>query len=350
MHIVDVTLTSENVERSVACWADLGAYSGDELDRVLPVLRGLFATRCARGSICTVDGVTSGCGMSAFVHAEVLDEALAAPEPLLTKRLLVAAASRPDRSPFLAPADIGEGNARRGLHLLILQANVDDSAGVGEVLRGWLTRAFYRLHDGYRLVRVAGEYVGPMAVGVTRSGEFELVHEFSSAVTGIDVETALVVLTPERAASATMQTFVYSPPTILFTAGEQELLRCALDGAPDDIVARRLGVTLSSVKARWTRVQQRAMQMAPHLFETVPRPKQPHQRGAQTRHLVLEYVRAHPSELTPYLRDHEQTSARSRATLQTSGADRESRDARQTPHTPAGDNALPRRPPDADVW
>jgi hypothetical protein len=50
-------------------------------------------------------------------------------------------------------------------------------------------------------------------------------------------------------------------------------------------------------------VLQRATRMVPELFRSVPLPKQPHQRGAQTRHLVLEYVRAHPSELTPYLRE-----------------------------------------------
>lgn len=334
MHIVDVTLTAENVERSVAMWADLKAYSADELERALVVLRALVQTRCARGAVCTVNGVISGCGLSAFVHADVLDTALASPQPMLTKRLLLAAASRSHRSPFLAPIDIAQGNATHGLHLLILQANVDESAGLGDLLRGRLTRAFYRMHDGYRLVRVAGEYVGSMAAGAARAGEFEVVHEFASTATGLDVPTAVLVLTPERAGprgSATMQTFVYNPPSILFTAGEQELLRGALDGAPDDIVAGRLGITLSSVKARWTRVQQRATQMVPELFETVPQPKQPHQRGAQIRHLILEYVRAHPSELTPYLRDQGRASAPLQPTAQTpekqSRGGRRSRDA-----------------------
>ena len=273
--------------------------------RTLRVLHELFATRCARGSIITVDGVARACGLSAFVHAHVLDAALADPRPLLTKRQLLAAATDATASPFLSVTDIARGNAREGLHLLILQTNVDRSAGHGHALLGQLTRAFYRLHDGYNLTRIVADYVGPMAVGVARAGEFDVVRVFPSIAPGVDVPSALVVLTPGIAAArgnTTIHAFVYNAPRILFTAREQDLLRCALDGAPDDIVAGRLGMALSLVKARWTRVQQRAMAMMPELFHSVPLPKQANRRGAQTRHLLLEYVRAHPSELTPYLR------------------------------------------------
>jgi DNA-binding CsgD family transcriptional regulator len=306
MYPVELTLTSANVERSVDLWADRSAYSPDELDRVLGLLGRLFARRCAHGTIITINGVTRACGLSAFVHADVLDAAIPHPLPLLTKRLLLAAAADSRARPFLEQADIARGNARDGLHLLILQANIDTSTGHGDVLFGQLTRAFYRLHDGYRPARVVADYVGPVAVAVARAGEFDIVREFPSIAPGIDIPSALVVLTPAAAAArgnTTIQTFAYNPPRIMFTAREQELLRCALDGAPDDIVAGRLGVALSSVKARWTRVQQRAIQMVPELFLSVPLPKQPHRRGAQTRHLVLQYVRTHPSELTPYLRD-----------------------------------------------
>ena len=307
MHAVELTVTSANVERSVALWADRAAYSPDELEQVLPVLRRLFARRCAHGTIISMNGVVRACGLSAFVHADVLDAAIVQPMPLLAKRLLLNAATESGTLPFLDDADIARGNARDGLHLLILEANVDTSTGHGDLLLGQLTRAFYRSHDGYRLVRVVAEYVGPVAVGVARAGEFDIIREFPNIAPGLDVGSALVVLTPAGASArgnTTIQTFVYEPPQIMFTAREQDLLRCALDGAPDDIVAGRLATSLSSVKSRWIRVQQRAMQMAPELFQAVPLPKQPHQRGAQTRHLVLEYVRAHRSELTPYLRNH----------------------------------------------
>jgi len=306
MQVVDVTLTSATVARSVSLWPDLAVYSPAELKQVLGVLRRLLVKRCARGAVITVDGVPRACGLSAFVRAEVLDDALAHPTPLLTKRLLLAASGRRNPSPFLDDIEIARGNARGGLHLLIMQAHVDAGAGHLDMLFGRLTRAFYRLHDGYRLVRVVADYVGPMAVGVAKGGEFEVVREFERIAPDINIPSALVTLTPERAAArsnTTIQMFAYHPPRILFTPREQDLLRCALDGSPDDIIAGRLGVKLSSVKAGWTRVLQRAVRMAPELFHGVPLPKQSHRRGAQTRHLVLAYVRANPSELTPYLRE-----------------------------------------------
>jgi DNA-binding CsgD family transcriptional regulator len=273
--------------------------------------------RSAHGSIITVNGVVRACGMSAFVHANVLDAAIANPMPLLTKRLLLSDAATLGRSSFLNEKDIARGNTRDGLHLLIMQANLDASAGDGDILFGQLTRAFYRQHEGYRLVRVVADYVGPVGVAAARSGEFEIICEFTSIAPGINIPSALAVVTPERAAArsnTTTQAFVYTPPRILFTAREQALLRCAVDGSPDEAIAARLGVGLSSVKARWTRVQQRAVRMAPELFRAVPLPKLSNRRGAQTRHLLLEYVRANPSELTPYFRDATRTSAPQRAT------------------------------------
>src|SRR5918993_1787645 len=105
MHAVELTVTSANVERSVALWADRAAYSPDELEQVLPVLRRLFARRCAHGTIISMNGVVRACGLSAFVHADVLDAAIVQPMPLLAKRLLLNAATESGTLPFLDDAD-----------------------------------------------------------------------------------------------------------------------------------------------------------------------------------------------------------------------------------------------------
>src|SRR5688572_15982643 len=224
MQVVDVTLSSTTVERSVPLWPDLSAYSSDELKQALHVLRQLLKTRCAQGSIISINGFARACGLSAFVRADVLDQAIAHPLPLLTKRLLLSGADRSRRSPFLDEIEIARGNARDGLHLLIMQANVDATAGHVDILFGQLTRAFYRLYDGYRLARVVADYVGQISVGVARGGEFEVICEFPRIAPGIDIPSALVTLTPERAAArgnTTIQTFAYHPPCIFFTPREQ---------------------------------------------------------------------------------------------------------------------------------
>jgi DNA-binding NarL/FixJ family response regulator len=59
--------------------------------------------------------------------------------------------------------------------------------------------------------------------------------------------------------------FVYNHPRLLFTPAEQEVLRAALDGAPDEIISERLGIPLSATKARWTRIHQRVTKRLPEL-------------------------------------------------------------------------------------
>jgi hypothetical protein len=93
--------------------------------------------------------------------------------------------------------------------------------------------------------------------------------------------------------------FAYSPPHLFFTSAEQQVLSEALRGVTDDTISARLGVPLSTVKARWNRIQDRAIRLEPDLFSDVPLPSH-RGRGVQTRHRVLQYVRDHPSELTPY--------------------------------------------------
>jgi hypothetical protein len=94
--------------------------------------------------------------------------------------------------------------------------------------------------------------------------------------------------------------FVYSPPVIRFTEAERELLRIAISGGTDEWMSSHLGLSLSAVKARWIRIQERAMRRLPELFAGSPAASRPGRRGAQTRHILLHYVRRMPCELTPY--------------------------------------------------
>jgi hypothetical protein len=96
--------------------------------------------------------------------------------------------------------------------------------------------------------------------------------------------------------------FTYSPPKLRFTAPEQRLLSEALAGGTDETLSAHLGIPLSAVKARWTRIQERVMRFAPDLFANLRvAPHRDRGRGVQTRHLILRYLRDHPSELTPYV-------------------------------------------------
>jgi hypothetical protein len=82
-------------------------------------------------------------------------------------------------------------------------------------------------------------------------------------------------------------------------AAEQELLLSAIDGAIDEEIARRLGLTMRSVKRRWMAVFEQLSRSLPELFPGTVNTEL-ETRGRQKRHLVLAYVRKHPEELRPF--------------------------------------------------
>ena len=81
--------------------------------------------------------------------------------------------------------------------------------------------------------------------------------------------------------------FAYSPPRLLFTVAEQQLLSEALTGITDETLSLRLGIPLSAVKARWSRIQHRVARTAPELFKGVPEMSNRHGRGVQDSPLHL---------------------------------------------------------------
>jgi hypothetical protein len=93
--------------------------------------------------------------------------------------------------------------------------------------------------------------------------------------------------------------FVYRPPRLRLTPTQQDVLRIALTGATDAEIAKQLGgIPLPRVKARWSRIFRQVA--GSELGSQLARPKQNGTRGRQMRHIIVEDVRKHPSELTPF--------------------------------------------------
>jgi hypothetical protein len=172
-------------------------------------------------------------------------------------------------------------------------------------------QSFQDLHRGYRLARIVNEIFGRELIDVviaSRSWEERRLFRDIDGVLGY--ESHLSTLTREQAAqwrTPLLPMFVYSAPQAFFTAAEQELLRSALDGGTDVDISRRLGVPLTAVKARWQRIHDRMLTRAPHVLEQRRESQYPERRGGQMRHAILAFVRANPSELTPYARPTGQT-------------------------------------------
>jgi hypothetical protein len=245
-----------------------------------------------------------------------MDAYLADPQPHLGKRLLVDAQA-PESTSVLPVSGIAERNAGAGLQMVVANTACDTGARDGATVLGVLMRAFQDIHRGHRIARIVTEVFGEDAISaLIHSGSCEVLRVFNLSAPGRQLRSLVGTLTREQAVASTLPLlamFAYSPPRLFFTTAEQELLAEALAGVTDETLSRRLDIPLSAVKARWTRVQERAAGRAPHLFKDVPVPPRGG-RGVQRRHLILQYVRHLPSELTPYA----QTPARARPHRDTS--------------------------------
>jgi hypothetical protein len=302
-----VRLTPQNLPLCARLWGGRETYARDELPRVLAAAAMLLSEGRALGAIVFEDKHARAFGITTFVDERFVDAYLAQPHPHLGKRLLLEA-DKPGCSDILDVHQIGLRNAGAGLQLVVANTCYDTSAHEPDTVLGRLIGAFQEVHRGYRVARIVNEVFGEAGISVVEdSRTYEVVRIFDLQVPGRKLQSLVGTLTREQAAALKnplLTMFAYSPPRLFFTATEQRLLSEALAGITDERLSERLGIPVSAVKARWSRIQERVARMAPELFEHVPATPNRGGRGVQTRHLIVQYVRDHPSELTPYAAPH----------------------------------------------
>jgi hypothetical protein len=294
-------LTADNLDRTVSLWSDRLTYSDDEFRRAVTRAAKLLREGRAFGALVLERECVRGFGLTAFVRDDVVDRLLTTMTPQLGKLLLLGRAPGAQAA-ILDRAELARGNAGRGLSLVVLNSNYDVDSDDAVAVLGCIISSFQAVHQGYRLSRIINEAHGEHNIEVVETSRaFDTcylvddtggVRGFRSLVGSLTREAAAVRTSP------LLGMFVYAPPRIGFSIPEQDLLQQAMSGAPDTMLAAKLDVATSAVKARWRRIVQRALSAVPELFDGLPAPRRG--RGLQVRHLVLEYVRQHPSELTPY--------------------------------------------------
>jgi hypothetical protein len=303
MHISAAPLTPADLVECGALWPERSTYTGQEFARALETCGALLREGRAIGGAIRDARRLSAYEISTFVQERFADEYMRSPHPLLGKRLLLEGVAG---GAVLDWRGIAERNAGDGLQLVIVSANYDVAVRDPMLVMGEVIRLFLELHRGYRIARIINEGIGEAnASALIEPGVYDVHRMFPRIDPDFPVPSAVCVLTRERVESRLNPfggMFAYNPPRAFFTRAEQDLLLAALDGAPDDTLSARLGIPLSAVKARWTRIYQRVVKCLPELVEHVRAPHAADRRGAQIRHLVLEYVRRNRSELTPYRR------------------------------------------------
>jgi len=165
-----------------------------------------------------------------------------------------------------------------------------------------LAGSFAELHLGYQLKRMLTELADFQDLNFAKASRLwrTIPHpdlkDCESTHLGI-IETADV---QALAGSVLAPLFKKNVPKLNLRPNDKELLLVALDGCTDEVIAKRLNITVPAVKRRWEDIYGRISSNPIDLEFPSETQRRNGRRGAQKRHLLLAYVRQHREELRPY--------------------------------------------------
>lgn len=246
-------------------------------------------------------------GASAFIDPDWADAAVGSREPYLTLRTLRAELG--GRSPILRPDEVA---SQAALNLLVLHYAEDRSLPppAAAAVRYRTFQAFVEVHRGYPMGKIIQEFWDEMDPEFILNGWGRVVNDYDDywqllahedrparRPFLIGVSRADVAANPGNIAAPM---FLYSPPRLGFSRGEQRLLRQALVGQTDIELAHDLNVALTTVKSRWRSIYDRVGRSAPEILPPAAMAATPRAaRGREKRRRLLAYLREHPEELRP---------------------------------------------------
>jgi hypothetical protein len=95
----------------------------------------------------------------------------------------------------------------------------------------------------------------------------------------------------------------YTPPRLCLSRCEQHLLLAARDGATDEQLSTKLGISIHAIKMRWRMIYDRSAASLPGLVaDSLGVDGKTRGRGREKKQHLLDYVRKHPEELHPVSR------------------------------------------------
>ena len=305
--------------RIVASHPKLGPRYGTEIANLSAFWRRLFANEWYFTNAVFEEGEGGsvrvlGVGLCVFVSDDFLQEAKNPPSfwfgPEITRRVTRG------HSPLLTEKQVAEANSRQGLNLLVLQTGLNPEYFTRPEATAVNATAFVEGQRGYRLKEISAQGETPEhLVAMLNFGA--LLFSYTEGcyldspiqnLERISVEPHLAGLTREaatrRKGSWLGSLFVYQPPRLGFSRGEQQLLFAAMGGKTDEELSDLLGVSLYTVKKVWRAVYTRVGDNLPELIpnqlskEELPQVD----RGKEKKRRLLAYLREHPEELRPISR------------------------------------------------
>ncbi len=207
--------------------------------------------------------------------------------------------------PFPDEAEVARANGGGGQDLFLAHYAMDGGLTNEEATRVRLALvfSFAERFGGNRARRILVETVGWENTVMATSGGFEALNSYlgwreahgvierdGPHLLGVTLEGAMAVQSLHLA-----RLLQYRPPRLRLPKVAREILRLALDGLPDVVIAEARGVTVKAVGSVWTRAFGTAERVLPSLFDAEA------SGGKSFRRLaLLAYLRDYPEELWPY--------------------------------------------------
>ncbi|MGE3508684.1 MAG: hypothetical protein AB7N65_07350 [Vicinamibacterales bacterium] len=301
-YFVAEPLGPANLDACRPLWGDRAAWRAADFERMLERVRRWLACDRARGRLLRDEhGRPRAFGVSVFVSPAVADRLATTTSPQLGRQLLEDEAC--DAS-VLGPREVARGNAGAGLQLLVVNQGYDDSGLHDDewaTLLGQLIHAFLETHTGFRVSRAIIETFGRRGVAFVAESWPGVTCADVVTVDGLRLPSARWTVTQasaERQGGGLLPLFLYRPPTLGLSHAERVVLAAALTFGTDTAIAEALRLPLATVKGRWSRIFRRVASTP--IGDRLSASKAADRRGPQSRHILLEYLRRNPWELTGY--------------------------------------------------
>lgn len=303
-YFVAEPLEPANLDDCRPLWGDGAAWRPADFERMFARVRRWFERDRARGRLLRDDrGRPRAFGFSVFVSMAAADRLVAATSPQLGRQLLEDEACEVS---VLGPREVARANAASGLQLLVVNQGYDD-AGLRDdewaALLGQLIHAFLETHLGFHVSRAIIETFGRRGVAFVAESWPGVTCADVTTIDGGRIPSARWTVTQaiaERQGGGLLPLFLYRPPSLGLSHAERVVLAAALTCSTDTAIAQTLRLPLATVKGRWSRIFRRVASTP--TGERLSAGKAADRRGPQSRHILLEYLRRNPWELTGY--DH----------------------------------------------
>jgi hypothetical protein len=212
-------------------------------------------------------------------------------------------------SPVLRPPEIAASNATLGVNLLVAGHGTCDDMVRDQLGRSfsasrcveWIPYATF----GYNLKRIFVEYHGnfewrlAQGLGLKLLNDYRLPLAEQESCSGAPGLFSLSRYEAECSPGTILSAaFHHQSPRFNFSANEQELLLCALNGDTDDVIAFQLCLSRPAIRKRWDSIFERITAIDSCFLGAAPSCDLP--AVSNKRRLVVGYIRQHLEELRPY--------------------------------------------------